>query len=212
MPCTPDRSLLFIHIPKTGGSSIENAFGFYGSWEQENQEILFGLIRSPELIAYKWGSAFLQHLTWQEIQQNWDFSSAVRFAAVRNPWARFASVYTNTDTHLKETAMAAGINLDNLTFDQFVDATDGLIHAHLRPQLEYITINNAADNSIIILHTENLENEFNQLCDKLGQQRSLPWHNNSSQKLPFKQLYSPTSWRRIADRYAMDIDFFGYSV
>lgn len=211
MPCTPDRSLLFIHIPKTGGSSIENAFGFYGPWEQENQEILFGLISSPELISYKWGSAFLQHLTWQEIKQNWDFSSALRFAAVRNPWARFASVYTNTDTHLKETAMAAGINLDNLTFDQFVDATDGLIHAHLRPQLEHITINNAVDNSIIILHTEDLEKEFKQLCDQLGQQHHLAWHHTSSKKLPFKQLYSPTSWRRIADRYAMDIDFFGYS-
>jgi hypothetical protein len=211
MPCTPDRSLLFIHIPKTGGSSIENAFGFYGPWEQENQDILFGLIRSPELISYKWGSAFLQHLTWQEIQQNWDLSSAMRFAAVRNPWARFASVYTNTDTHLKETAMVAGINLDNLTFDQFVDATDGFAHAHLRPQLEYITMNNIVDKSIIILHTENLENEFKQLCNQLGHQHHLAWHHTSSKKIPFKQLYSPTSWRRIADRYAMDIDYFGYS-
>lgn len=210
MPCTPNRSLLFIHIPKTGGTSIENAFGIYGPWEQENQEILFGLIRSPELIAFKWGSAFLQHLTWQEIQQNWDFSSALRFAAVRNPWARFASVYTNTDTHLKETAMAAGINLCNLTFDQFVDATDGIAHAHLRPQIEYITINNDVDQSIKILHTENLEKEFKQLCDQLGLQCKLAWHHTSSKKLPFTQLYSSASWRRIADRYAMDIDFFGY--
>jgi len=211
MPCTPDRSLLFIHIPKTGGSSIEQALGIYGPWELENQEILFGLIQSEDLLAYGWGSAFLQHLGWEELQQHWDFSGAEVFAAVRNPWARFASVYTNTDTHLKQIARAQGIELERLSFEEFVDATEQLEHAHLRPQLDYLV---GADGEVAVgnlLRTEQLNADFTQLCERLGLEIELAWANRSSPRSqPFEELYSPASWQRIGDRYAMDVQRLGY--
>jgi len=211
MPCALDRSLLFIHIPKTGGSSIEKALGMYAPWEQENQEILFGLIQSEELLAHGWGSAFLQHLSWSELQQHWDLSEAERFAAVRNPWARFASVYTNTDNHLKQVAMSQGIELEGLSFDEFVDATMLLEHAHLRSQLDYLV---GADGELAVknlLRTEQLNTDLKQLCERLGLEIELPWANRSSPRSkPFKELYSPASWQRIGERYAMDVETLGY--
>ena len=210
MPCTPDRSLLFIHIPKTGGSSIEQALGIFGSWELENQEILFGLIQSAELLAHGWGSAFLQHLSWRELHQQWDFSGAECFAAVRNPWARFASVYTNTDTHLKEVARLQGLELEGLSFDEFVDATERLEHAHLRPQFDYLVGANGELAVINLLRTEQLNADFQQLCERLGLQLELPWANRSKKSKPFQEFYSPASWQRIGQRYAMDVEKLGY--
>ncbi|NBP99072.1 MAG: hypothetical protein EBU51_05855 [Synechococcaceae bacterium WB6_3A_227] len=211
MPCTPDRSLLFIHIPKTGGSSIEQALGIYGPWQLENQEILFGLIQSEELLAHGWGSAFLQHLSWRELQHQWDFSAAKRFAAVRNPWARFASVYTNTDSHLKEVARLQGLELEGISFEEFVDATEQLEHAHLRPQLDYLV---GADGELAVnnlLRTEQLNANFQQLCKQLGLELELPWvHRSSPRSQPFEDLYSPASWQRIGERYAMDVEKLGY--
>jgi len=210
MPCTPDRSILFIHIPKTGGSSIEQALGIYGPWELENQEILFGLIQSAELLAHGWGSAFLQHLGWRELQQQWDFSGAKIFAAVRNPWARFASVYTNTDPHLKQMARAQGIELEGLSFEEFVAATEHLEHAHLRPQLDYLV---ATDGELAVnnlLRTEQLNADFQQLCKQLGLELELPCANRSKKSRPYEELYSPASWQWIGKRYAMDVDSLGY--
>jgi len=210
MPCTPDHSLLFIHIPKTGGSSIEQALGIFGSWQLENQEILFGLIQSAELLAYGWGSAFLQHLSLRELQQHWDFSRAERFATVRNPWARFASVYTNTDTHLKEVARLQGLELEGLSFEEFVDATERLEHAHLRPQFDYLVGADGELAVINLLRTEQLNVDFQHLCKRLGLQVELPWANRSNRSKPFEEFYSPASWQRIGERYAVDVEKLGY--
>lgn len=210
MPCTVDRSLLFIHIPKTGGTSIEHALGLFGPWQQENQRTLFGLIQSPELVAHCWGSDFLQHLSWLEIQQHWDFRGALRFAVVRNPWARFASVFTNTDTNLKEVASREGINLEGLSFEAFVEATDRLDHAHLRSQVSYI-VDEAGDFAIdALLHTESLNQEFAAFAAAHGLAVELPWLNRSADPGAYQHLYTPATWRRIAERYAEDVVRLGY--
>jgi len=210
MPCTADRSLLFIHIPKTGGTSIEQALGLFGPWQEENQQLLFGFIRSPELLTHGWGSPFLQHLSWREIQQQWDFRSALRFAVVRNPWARFASVFTNTDTHLKQVASQRGLNLENLGFEAFVEATEGLEHAHLRPQLSYIC-DGAGELAVdTLLHTEDLHQEFTAFAAAHGLVAALPWLNRSAEPGAYRRLYTPASWQRIGERYSQDVAQLGY--
>jgi hypothetical protein len=210
MPCTADRSLLFIHIPKTGGTSIEQALGLFGPWQEENQRLLFGLIQSPELLAHGWGSDFLQHLSWREIQQQWEFRGALRFAVVRNPWARFASVFTNTDTNLKQVASQQGINLEGLGFEAFVEATEVLEHAHLRPQLSYIGDGAGALAVDALLHTEHLNQEFAAFAAAHGLVAELPWLNRSAEPGAYKRLYTPASWRRIGERYGQDVASLGY--
>ena len=211
MPCTPDRRLLFIHIPKTGGTSIERHLGLFGDWQIEDQTHLFGLIQSPQLLAHGWDSAFLQHLTWLEIQQQWSFGQALCFGVVRNPWARFASVYTNTDNHLVEMARGAGVALEGLPFADFVAATEGLVHAHLRPQLDYLV---DADGTLVVQHrlcTEHLHADYGAFAQSHGLPVDLPWHNRSARRLPLEQLYDRSSWERIGERYSADVQALGYS-
>lgn len=207
MPCTPDRRLLLIHIPKTGGTSLEQALGMHGPWDHENQQILYGEIKDPTLLARGWCSAFLQHLTWQELQQCWaaELADAVSLAAVRNPWARFASVFTNTDTHLKLMAKNQGVELEGLNFSAFVEATEALEHAHLRPQRDYLV--DGADVLTVpnLLRTEVLGQDFEQFCFQHGIKAQLPWANRSCQLIPYEQHYCPSSWQRIGERYSADV-------
>lgn len=212
MPCTPDRRLLFLHIPKTGGTSIERALGLFGDWRLEDQCRLFGLIQSPDLLAHGWGSAFLQHLSWLEIQQHWDFTTASCFAVVRNPWARFASVYTNTDPHLLETARQRGIELEGLSFGAFVDATEGLSHAHLRPQLNYLCDGSGELVVEALLRTETLAQDYADFAAAHQLPQQLPWANRSASPGRLAELYDRESWQRIAERYQDDVVRLGYGV
>lgn len=207
MPCTPDRRLLLIHVPKTGGTSLEQALGMHGPWDQENQQILYGEIKDSTLLARSWSSAFLQHLTWQELQQRWslELADSVTLAAVRNPWARFASVFTNTDTHLKLMAKERGVELEGLSFADFVDATEALDHAHLRPQRDYLV--DTADVLMVpnLLRTEVLGRDFRRFCVQHDIKAELPWANRSGQSIPYEQHYCPSSWQRIGERYCADV-------
>ena len=183
MPCNADKSILFIHIPKTGGTSIEKALDYFGPWEVENQKRLFGLIKSPVLLSYNWKSAFLQHLTFSEINQHWDFSSALVFSVVRNPWARFASIFNNIDTHLKDHAYDLGLKIDKFDFEQFIVATEGIEHVHLQNQISFLK-NDKGELAINeILHTENLSAEFSKFSDNNKLLVKLPWLNKAKIKI-----------------------------
>ena len=59
MPFDRQRRLVFLHIPKTAGSSVEQALGLLGPWDQENLVTGFGLIQSRDLLARQLSSNFL---------------------------------------------------------------------------------------------------------------------------------------------------------
>lgn len=210
MPCTLNREYLFIHIPKTGGTSVEVAMGMHGPWQIENQNLLYGLIKDQCLLSKGWLSAFLQHLTLQDLYQAWgsELAGAVSFSVVRNPWARFASIFTNIDTHLKQTASSNGIELEGLDFSGFVRATADLSHAHLRPQRDYLINSSGLIAVENILRTNRLEQDFSEFCSKYNLSSRLPWVNKSSSSIPFEHHYSARTWSEIGDRYSMDVDLW----
>ena len=94
MPVSHELRCLFVHVPRTGGTSIEKALGMGGDVEVEDADLLFGRIRSEQHLARRFGSDFFQHLTLREVRS---LESADRsyfsFAIVRNPWDRIVSVY-----------------------------------------------------------------------------------------------------------------------
>lgn len=210
MPYSPCYNVLFIHIPKTGGTSVEQALGVFADWQLENQVTLFGMIQDPDLKSRGWGSAFLQHLTFAEIQQVWSYPDAHILASVRNPWARFASVYRNLDTHLQQTAVAMGIQLDGLSFPDFVAATEDLNHAHLRPQTDYLPSPAHQDLPLHLLRTESLQQDFQRVCQQLGLTLSLPWSNRSPRHESWHEVYCLKTWARIGERYQQDVLRLGY--
>jgi hypothetical protein len=69
----PDKKIIFIHIPRTGGSSVEKYFNFKFSSD--------------------WKPKTAQHLTLEEYSNHYDLDKYFKFTIVRNPWDRLISWY-----------------------------------------------------------------------------------------------------------------------
>lgn len=183
-----EKSYVFIHINKTGGSSISQHLGF--------KKIL--------------------HLTAQEVidwigREKWD--SAETFAVVRNPWDKVASHYLfrvkTNQTRLSEQPLdfndwilkTYGKNKDPFYYDK---------PKMFMPQSDWLK--DDAGNVAVkhLLRFEKLEEEFNDLSGLIGLEPGLP-HLNRTTEFDYKSMYNPESKEVIANWFAEDIDRFQYT-
>jgi len=97
------------------------------------------------------------------------------------------------------------LQFSQILIPPFVEATEALEHAHLRPQRDYLV--DGADLLIVpnLLCTEVLGQDFEQFCFQHGIKAQLPWVNRSCQLIPYEQHYCPSSWQRIGERYSADV-------
>ena len=213
MPISHEHRCIFVHSPKTAGTSIEKALGIFGDWRREDLHIMFGHT-SPESQAGKeLSSPFLQHLTATELAEilpEDQFLSYLKFAVVRNPWDRMVSVFCNKDPHLCQLSEARGIDLKNAGFDEFVTHAAVLDHAHLRPQVDYLHSKDGTPLIDIIAKWETLEPDFARICKRLGLDLALP-RENASERRGYRDYYSKASRKLISTRYEADIENFGYT-
>jgi hypothetical protein len=67
------HKILFIHIPRTGGTSVENHFNYQSK--------------------HGWNPKNSQHLTLEEYSNHYNLDDYFKFTVVRNPWDRLVSWY-----------------------------------------------------------------------------------------------------------------------
>ena len=162
MPFDRQRRLVFLHIPKTAGTSIEQALGLHGPWDQENQATGFGLIESRDLLARHLSSNFLQHLTLPEVEQLFPeaLENAEMFTVVRDPWSRLLSSFRNPDPDLANYyRYRTHQDLSDLSLADYIDLARWLPHPHLRPQLDFLGPmgRSESDPRVTVFHQERLE-------------------------------------------------------
>ena len=84
MPIDDSRKLLFLHIPKTGGSSVEKSLNLHPHQVSDPQKFLSGT------------GKHLQHLTYEEVlrlKKEESLFSYNKFCIIRNPIDRFFSEF-----------------------------------------------------------------------------------------------------------------------
>lgn len=212
MPISHAHRALFVHIPKTGGTSIEVALGMFGDWRVESADTLFGQVSSPDWLAKDWKSRFLQHLSWMEISQiapKVVQEEYLSFACVRNPWDRLVSVFSNKDPNLLVCARSRGLDMAGMDFEAFVDAACAFDHVHLRPQIEFVVDGAGRVAVQELLRFESLQADYECLRVRLGASAPLPTRN-ASHHGPYRQYYTAVSRDKVQRRYAADIEAFGY--
>jgi len=229
MTYNPNKNLLFIHIPKNAGKSIELALGFVNESElllRKNRS-LFN--RSAKYILSKTANKnnFLkqhgtvdfsicsQHLTLQEITHLGFLSKAqlencFSFAVHRNPWARALSTYNHFYPN----------NLFNKEqFNDFLSNWYDKNHmehnklAHSRPQLDFIRDIYGAINIDFLLCFERIDVDFKLLTDKLNlTDISLPFIGKGSFGADeYRYFYNHKARDLVAKRFECDVEYFEYS-
>lgn len=211
MPISDKYKCLFVHIPKTAGTSIENALGIFGDWKIEDQNSLFGLVQSKELKEHNFLSNFLQHLTYSQCNLVKPLpDSYTSFSFVRNPWDKMVSIYSNPDNNLVHEAKQQGIKIKELSFEDFIYQTNNIDHIHLEHQHRFICNEKNKIAVNFVGKFETLQKDFKILCSMLNIDPTLP-HQNKSNHTNYREYYNEELMNIIGKRYAKDIQLFDYT-
>ena len=191
-----DLKILFIHIPKTGGTSIEEYLSKHFKMSFHSIGVPFPMKITP------------QHLQINDLKvilngKSWDYA----FSVVRNPYDRIISEYFYITEWTKnkwgrrpEFNMWIIENLNKLKNNPFH------LDNHLRPQYEFI------DGEIEIFKFEDgIEKIIKYLSDKFN--LPLPSkriHKNKSKKERVE--FSLEALEKVNEIYKKDFELFGYNI
>jgi len=196
MPSVKLDNLSFVHIPRSAGTSI-------GHWLKANK-----------------GSSSYQewynHPTLEEMQP-----TGTTFTVVRNPWDRIVSLY-----HFSKNVKVQGYpNISNEWAQNYINQLNGFTEwpefnlwvenlenfkmpeifpfSMLTPQTHW------ADKVNIVLHYENLAEEFAKIQQLLGCYGPLP-KDNFSERGDYKYMYTSKNKDLIYKWFKEEIDKWGY--
>jgi chondroitin 4-sulfotransferase 11 len=212
MPINHDKKIIFIHIPKTGGTSLSN--GLFNNSVRYNAKNLLGTMIN---VNGKWRRS--SHCTAEEIDIMVPniFKFYKTITIVRNPFDRMLSEYYHLVRYKIQHPILGKVS--NLEFNQFVSKVyynfdliqkrqnypqeDYFIH--FLPQSTFLKINNTFINDIKIYRFEKfeeIEKDFN-----LVEKKNV---NILRQKKSYHFFYNSTSKKMIKDIYSEDLETFNY--
>ena len=225
--------IIFIHIPKTGGTSIVNSLAFrmpYGTIYPETSRF-FKLKRKLYKKIYNQVS-FKKHEFALDIKQilGYQYNNFFSFAVVRNPWdwvasyfyfIKFAEISPDTKKPWKHHLYPKVKEMNFSDFVKWVTLEDGLSNLSERrrssfadktPVLQKDWVVDLHGNLIVsyIAKFENLAKETNILSKMLGKKLELP-HVNKTKRPEYQKLYSDFTINLVEDYFKEDIIFFNYS-
>ena len=225
--------VLYIHIPKTGGTSITSALSKCDSeviterhpiykydrlYGKQIQNVLdFKLPRSEHfkevlgnaLYDRLWKVAMVRN-PWDRYVSNWKWLT--RDACKYNNYTKNENSFTTFETFVKESQRCFGSNLIRPYDHQ---------RWHLRNQTEHIVDVNGEIMVDYVGRFENIQEDFNKICEKAGVTLELPYLNRvghysgeEEKSKPTKTHYSTYYTQElvdiIAERCKPDIEYFKY--
>ena len=198
---------VFIHVPKTAGQSIERVFlDVLGlTWETRAPLLLRpndDPSRGPPRLAHLTAS---EYVSCGHVSQT-QFDSYFKFAFVRNPWDRILSEYMFR-------GYAAKCSLRSYLLEHLPDPYWSDRWYHVRPQCDFLEDEEGSLLVDFIGRFENLQPDFDRVCDRLRLgRRPLP-HANATRyqdRRHYSSYYDSETRDLVAERYARDIARFDY--
>jgi len=223
-----EYQFIFVHIPKAAGQSIEQFFmdclGL--DWDSDRTELLMGDNEDPSR-----GTQKLAHLSASEYVQCGfvppsEFDRLFKFSFVRNPYSRIVSeyLYRNYFHHRSFRDFV----LNRLPQPGWDDQ-----YRHVMPQYDML---HDADGTLLVDYVgrfENLQQDFNEVCRRLGiEAAELPHRNPSDKKsrklrrklrdflfrngegnkskASYRDFYDDETREAVSRYYRNDIETFNY--
>ena len=215
---------IFIHVPKTGGTSIEEYFGKNMAGKGKHRSLrewceLYEYERGDRLASDRIPCPIVPPSSFDH-----EFSQYFKFTVVRNPWDRMVSYWKYKKIHsgvggrflpfpgldfAREKSFPKWLNcaadLSQEQWDAFAPigfATQKQMITHGQICMDYI------------IRFEDLQNGFDEVCKKIGHQpkpphRKLP-HVHKTNHKHYSAYYNDQTEQFIRERYAEDIKMFDY--
>jgi hypothetical protein len=192
------KRFLFVHIPKTGGNSIQSVLARYSEDEIVRRPGQDGVERfgvSNPTYKLKKHSPLAEYRAALEGEQ---FAQLYKFASVRNPWDRLVSLYFTPiqQKHWNRKAFKKVIG-------EAASAAD------------YLRLEKGERDSFgnvdRVMRFESLADDFNTVCTEIGvAAEELPRYNRSERD-HYSKYYDDELRALVAERFALEIARFGYT-
>lgn len=178
-----DLKCIYLHPPKTGGKSIEQA--------------IFGVEPSLRSADHR----KLKHYVDEEGRGVLDY---FKFIFVRNPWDRAVSQYFGQAQII---AASRGSTATARTFREAV-LNPRWLH-EMKRQIDWVRLDGETLVDFVG-RVEKMQEGFDEVCDRLDLPRQQVPHLNASSHEPYWTYYDDETRELVAERYKKDIETFGY--
>ena len=185
--------LLFVHIQKNGGTSLQRLImqqiPSAKLWKGHHSDI-----RRAEK---ELGTALAKYYT---------------FAFVRNPWDRMISWYSMIEQTYQGRPIVRDA-MEDVPFRRFIRQHIGKTPHKIiaKPQVDYLVGANGQCLVENIYRFEKYEEECQRLCDRIGLDASQISHRNPSDHRHYSTYYDAETQQIVAEHFAADCEAFGYS-
>jgi len=195
---------IFIHIPKTGGNSIEDSLFSQKSKTKKN---LWGRNNSN-----KYHGGALQHLMALHILKEVGediFSNYFKFSFVRNPWDKLVSQFKYNEKRF-DLRKILEIDKDVKFHEYLIKLNNARNHVQWDHQYKFLYDDNGIPLVDFVGRFERLQDDFDIICEKIGiPSQQLP-HKNKTKHRHYTEYYDDETREIVAQKYAKDIEYFGY--
>jgi len=206
---------LFVHIAKTGGTSVRAALAPL-LWRDPLRWLQYACNRVSGLTGHKLGVKLPRHakaVAALEMLPGDVFRSLYKFAFVRNPWDLQVSSYHHIQRERPH--LLAGIT----SFDDFLAwklegerAYHYILDASTEPQWDSLIDLRGRCIVDFIGRYERLADDYQQACQNIGLPKipALPHRRQTDRRRDYRRYYTDRSAELIAKHFAADIERFGY--
>ena len=209
------HNFLFVHIAKTGGTSVRAALQPL-RWRDPWYYAQLACSKLSHLSDHRIGSKFPRHsriVAAREMLPEEFFQGLFKFAVVRNPWDLQVSSYH----HIRRERPHLIAHIED--FDQFIrwKLDPGRPYQYhldtsIQSQLDYLIDLHGELLVDFIGHYESLEQDFGHICREIGIEGIKLPHKRKAKgrKKDFRSYYSDSLAERVGEYFKRDIEGLGY--
>ncbi|MFL9844952.1 sulfotransferase family 2 domain-containing protein [Flavobacterium rhizosphaerae] len=205
------KNFLFIHVPKTAGTSIRSVLQPYGGHPGAINFIARRLEFFPNfcnVLGLNAIRTYDSHTTYKKVSEILSakaLDNAFKFAFVRHPLDRLYSFYLHILAH-PDHPWYKKIN----DYGSFSTMIKNLDKVQEPTQLSYLTDKQGNFNVDFVGRLENINEDFEFICSKIGVPFDLPKKNARKHK-DWREAYTSDEDIELAKKfYQEDFDQFGY--
>ncbi len=209
-----EKRCIFVHVPKTGGSSIEKVFKKL--FDEKLNKGLNGSFSYEKLLKYPnfRNNNYFIHASASELQREYGdekFNDYFKFATIRNPWDRLGSAYFWTYRTDKDHVFDKQWFINKYLASENNDKTS---LRHLWSLNQYLCDSNDVLMVDFTINFNNFSTDFAEICKKLDVKNDLGVSNKGENKLVLKkegnyrEILGSEICAMIGEHYSKEIDKF----